>query len=82
MLDALVPQLRSRCLGIMCKICGHHGLLPNSIQIPLCYDRAHFPLYQGGYAEVWEGEYQGRKVAVKVLKVYRTSNLDKIKRVG
>ena len=40
------------------------------------------PLYRGGYADVWEGEYQARKVAVKVLTVCMTSNLDKITRVG
>ena len=40
------------------------------------------PLYRGGYADVWEGEHGGRKVAVKVLTVYMTSNLDKITRVG
>jgi hypothetical protein len=53
-----------------------------SVQIPLCYDRTGTPLYQGGFAEVWGGEYQGRAVAVKVLKVYQTSNFDKIFRVG
>ena len=40
------------------------------------------PLYHGGFAEVWKGEHQGREVAVKVLKVYMTSNLVKITRVG
>lgn len=40
------------------------------------------PLCHGGFAEVWKGEYQGREVAVKVLKVYLTSDLDKITHVG
>ena len=40
------------------------------------------PLYRGGYADVWEGEYEGSKVAVKVLTVYMTSDLDKITKVG
>jgi serine/threonine protein kinase len=31
---------------------------------------------------VWMSEYQGRKVAVKVLRVYSTSDLDKITSVG
>ena len=52
------------------------------MQIPLCYDRVGTPLYRGGYADVWEGEHKGCKVAVKVLTVYMTSNLDKITRVG
>ena len=40
------------------------------------------PLARGGYSEVWKGKYQGREVAVKVLKVYQTSDFDKIMRVG
>ncbi|KAF9647776.1 kinase-like protein [Thelephora ganbajun] len=79
-LDTLAPRLRRRCLSTLCRICGHQALLPRSVQIPLCYDRMNPPLYHGGYAEVWKGEHQGREVAVKVLKVYLTSDLDKITR--
>ena len=52
------------------------------MQIPLCYNRSDPPLYHGGFAEVRKGEHQGREVAVKVLKVYQTSDFDKITRVG
>ena len=41
--------------------------------MPQCY---------GGYAGVWKGEYEGREVAVKVLRVYLTSDLNQITRVG
>ena len=57
-------------------------MLPRSVQIPLCYNRMDAPLYHGGFAEVWKGEHQGREVAVKVLKVYVTSDLVKITKVG
>ena len=40
------------------------------------------PLCHGGFAEVWKGEHQGREVAVKVLRVYVTSNLVQITKVG
>ena len=40
------------------------------------------PRYQGGFAEVWKTEHEGRDVAVKVLKVYVTSDLVKVTRVG
>ena len=40
------------------------------------------PLYRGGFADVWQGKYEGREVAVKVLTVYVTSNLEKITQVG
>ena len=66
----------------LCRICSRQALLPRSVQIPLCYNRMDAPLYHGGFAEVWKGEHQGREVAVKVLRVYVTSNIVKITRVG
>jgi serine/threonine-protein kinase TNNI3K len=50
--------------------------------MPLCYDRSEDALYSGGYSDVWMGEYDGRKVAVKVLRIYTTSNLRKVTSVG
>ena len=82
MLDSLTPRLRRKCLSILCKICGRQSLLPSSLQIPLCYDQSDTPLYHGGYADVWKGQRQGCSVAVKVLRVYSTSDFDKIKSVS
>ena len=70
------------CFGVLCRICGSQALLPRSLQIPLCYNRLDTPLYRGGFADVWKGEYQGRPVAVKALRVYSTSDFAKITRVG
>jgi hypothetical protein len=81
-LPNLPSGLWRKCLSALCKICGRKALLPTSLQIPLCYDRSDTPLYQGGYADVWKGEYQGHSVAVKVLRVYSTSDFGKITRVG
>lgn len=81
-LDSLTPRLRKKCLRALCKICGRQALLPRSLQIPLCYNRLDNALYSGGYADVWMGEHQGRKVAVKVLRLYSTSNLGKVINVG
>lgn len=33
----LPPPLRRVCLSAFCRICGHQGLLPESLQLPLCY---------------------------------------------
>ena len=76
------PHLRRKCLGGLCWVCGHHALLPNSLRIPRCYDRSDAPLYCGGFGDVWKGEYQGRHVAVKVLRVYSTSDFFKVTSVG
>ena len=78
MLDSLDGHLRKKALSALCRICGRQALLPRSLQIPHCYERSDEALYSGGYSDVWMGEHQGRKVAVKVLRIYTTSNLDKI----
>lgn len=78
----LPPRLRRKCLSALCKICGRQALLPRSLKIPLCYDRSDTPLYHGGYADVWKGEHKGRQVAIKVLRVYSTSDFEKITSVG
>jgi len=75
--------MKRKCLNTLCKICGRHALLPSPFQIPLCFDRSKdHALYSGGYADVWMGKHQGCKVAVKVLRVYSASDLDKITSVG
>ena len=75
-------DLRRKCLAILSKICSYHGLIPRSIQIPLCYNRTKDPKYEGGFAQVWKGEHEGTEVAVKVLKVTMKRDLVKIKKVG
>lgn len=75
-------RFRNKCLGALCKLCGYRALLPRSLQIPVCYNRSENPLYRGGFADVWKGEHQGRKVAVKVLRVYSTSDFFKITSVS
>ena len=61
-------------------VCGHLVLLPRSLAIPLCYDPTDNPLYWGGLADVWRGEYRGREVVAEVLK-YR-GDLGRLRRVG
>jgi hypothetical protein len=62
-------------------ICGRRALLPRSVQIEPHYNRFVDPPYRGGFADVWEGDYQDKKVAVKVLRIYVSSDPDKIRRV-
>ena len=81
-LPKLEQKLWKKCLSTLCKICGRQALLPKSLQIPLCYNQSGFPKYRGGYADVWMGEHQGLQVAVKVLRVYSTSDFNKIINVG
>ena len=74
----LSPLIRKKCLKLLYKICGHHALVPKALQITAEYDRMGSALYRGGFADVWKGEHCGREVAVKVLRTYCTSDLQKI----
>ncbi|KAF9786281.1 kinase-like domain-containing protein [Thelephora terrestris] len=74
----LPPRLREKCLAVLCRICGRQGLLPTALQIPIRYNRSDAPLYRGGFADVWKGTFQNRQVAVKVLRIYSTTDSAKI----
>jgi len=64
------------------RICGHQAILPRPLAIPLCYNPAEPALCRGGFADVWKGQYDGQEVSAKVLRVYLTSDLEKIRKVG
>ena len=70
------------CLRLLYRICGCHALLPKSLAIPVFYDRTEDPPYHGGFAGVWKGISDGLEVAVKVIKLYQSSNQVKIRRVS
>jgi len=64
------------------KMCVRHSLVPKSLKIELGDDPPGVLMYGGGFGDVWNHEFQGREVAVKVLRTYLTSDLGKIIRVG
>lgn len=70
--------VRVKCLRPLYRTCGRHGLLPKVLNLPVFYDRTGCAVYRGGYADVWKGQCRGREVAVKVLRTYSTSDLQKI----
>ena len=74
----LSPSAREVCLRQLYRACGCHALLPKALKIPICYDRTKVALYRGGHADVWKGVHCGRDVAVKVLRTYSDSNLQRI----
>ena len=80
-LDDLDHTLRMRCLRLICKICGDHGLLLKSLAIPFSYDQTERPLYSGRYGDIWKGTSRGLGVAVKVLKLYEF-NQEQHRKVG
>ena len=47
------------------------------MHIPDC-SKDSVEVERGGFADVSQGTYQGRRVAIKVVRVYATSDLDVI----
>ena len=64
------------------RTCARHTLLPRSLRIVLCDNPDNVVLYHGGFGDVSKRKYQGREVAVKRLRIYDTSDLQKVIRVG
>ena len=64
------------------NICGLHHLAPTEMQIELPEIPAYAPEYGGGFGDVFKYVYQGRELAVKVLKNHRNDDLQKITRVS
>jgi len=78
----LTSRIRKKCVRVLYKICARNALFPRSLRIELRDNRDNIVLYRGGFGDVSKREYQGREVAVKRLRIYDTSNLQKVIRVG
>ena len=71
-----------QCLNKLQAICGHHMILPSSYTISGEIARVgNCPIALGGFADVWEGTYGGKKVCVKWLRVSLNDDkaLDKVR---
>lgn len=71
-----------QCLNKLQAICGHHMILPSSYTISGEIARVgNRPIALGGFADVWEGTYGGKKVCVKWLRVSLNDDkaLDKVR---
>ena len=63
-------------------MCASNTQLPRSLQIELCDDPTSVALYRGGFGDVSKRRYQGREVAVKVLRTYANTDIPKVTRVS
>ena len=69
-------------LGRLQRLCSRKGFLPTSHAIPGRLIRTiEHPVATGEYADVWEGIYNGKRVAIKALRVYKGSDVRNVKRV-
>ena len=65
---------RPEFLNLLCKTCGLQRSLPASMIVSCVQNIPSMAEYAGGFGDVHRGEYNGRPVAVKVMRLYTTSN--------
>ena len=70
-------------LNSLIRLAGKHARLPESITITGEIDFSRFGnlSISGGFADIQPGIYEGSVVAVKALRVMKTDNVEKIKKV-
>ena len=78
----LTSHIRKKCLRSLYKTCARCALFPRSLRIELCDNPDGAVMYRGGFGDVSKREYQGREVAVKMLRIYTSSDPQKIIRIG
>lgn len=75
-------QERTRFLNILCKMCSRQRSVPSSMHANCWYDDQKAEDSFGGFANVFKGVDRGRPVAVKVVRLDSTSDLEKCLSVG
>ena len=66
---------RLKLLNELCKTCSRHGVIPKFMHVPDCSEGS-IEVECGGFANVSQGMYEGRQVAIKVVRMYVTSDMD------
>ena len=70
-------------MRLLRAMCARHELIPESLKFDKLYDDSSGELmYRGGFGDVWYHKLEEQEIAVKVLKVYRSRDLQQIIRVG
>jgi hypothetical protein len=77
-------ELSKKCLRALRRMCGRTGYLPSSYTIPegrLTKIR-DLAFASSGFADLWEGMYDNRKVRIKSLRINVVMGLGRIKTVS
>ena len=65
------------------RLCDRTGLPPTSHIIPQKFvQTTGQPVTSGGFGDVWEGIYNGKRVAIKALRVHKEDDVRRIKKVA
>ena len=75
--DVVCDRSRHELLNILCKMCSRQRMIPTPMHVDDCLNGELVEEYDGGYETVFRGQHKGRQVAVKIVRLYLTSNFDK-----
>jgi hypothetical protein len=78
----LEAELRQLAFGVLRRLCGRIGHLPESYLLSDKFDLSGSPRASGGFADVRMGVFKGKDVAVKSLRVSPVDDKMKIREVG
>lgn len=79
----LDPELRRVAIGVLRRLCGRVGHLPESYLLSDKFDLSGMPRASGGFADVWKAEFRGEvKIAIKCLRVSDVDDKARIRKVG
>ena len=74
------PEYKPRHVKTLVKLSKNSALFPDCLVLKdIEYDG--FPVEGGGFGDVYKGRLGGLKIAIKVLKVYKKTDLDKLRKV-
>ena len=81
-MPSLDPKYKSPFLNAMLRLSSKSGIYPkifvqNSVTI-----ESSNPLTAGQFGDVWKGTFQDQQVAIKILRLYTTSDVSQHVKVG
>jgi hypothetical protein len=75
------PQFRSRHVNALISLSEYSGIVPECFKLT-GIEVDSYPVARSGFRDVYKGKYQKQEIALKVLAVYPTSDMEKCLKVS
>jgi len=81
-MPSLDPIYKSPFLNAMLRLSSKSGIYPKTLVQNSVTIEGTNPLTYGQFGDVWKGTFQDQQVAIKILRLYGTSNVSQHIKVG